>query len=310
MFVPGWAFLEEGQELHRVDIAAILPRPKNGKTQSERKRACYRAQLNGEDWKLTQIGNSSGESADEGLTATLNKSDLNKFGAARGLRFLTMIYTPFPEQEDDDCEALLYFGPMQESRTRKDAVYLGPHKDDPGHLSDVACCAKKLATALRLPEDRIQAMVFAGAQHDCGKEADIWQDAAGRRHDKNRRWAEPPLAKPRQWFSGKKLRGFRHEFESLRRAEKLATPELHPEARDLALHLIASHHGHSRPCFEEKVYGRGADRESSAKLAIECTHRFARLQRRYGPWALAYMEAVFQAVDVMASQDEEGFADE
>jgi CRISPR-associated endonuclease/helicase Cas3 len=310
MFVPGWTSAEETQELDRFDIAATLPQFKNGKTQYERKRACYRAQGNDElGFRLTRIGNLAGESVDEGRTEALNKSELNKFGAARGLRFLTLIYTSLPEQ-DDDCEALLYFGPLRQQETREKIIYLDDIKEAPGHLANVACYAGKFATALKLRQKIIDALVFAGMQHDCGKKADIWQEAAGRRRDKERNWSELPLAKARSWFSGKKLSGFRHEFESLRRVEKLATPELYPEARDLALHLIASHHGRSRPCFEEKAYGRGVDRDDSARLALECSHRFARLHRRYGPWVLAFVEAIFRAADVMASRDEEGVADE
>jgi CRISPR-associated endonuclease/helicase Cas3 len=312
IFVPCWGALEEPNELYRFDIAAMLPQLKNGKIPYERKRACYRAQGNDElGWKLRRIGNLHGESVDEGSTTTLNKPELNEFGTARGMRFLTMIYTSLPEQEEDDCEALVYFGPVREQETTEKVVYLDPGEKAKGHLADVACYASQVATALQLRPEMAEALVLAGRHHDCGKAVDVWQEAAGRRRDKERRWLEPPLAKPRQWFSGKKLRGFRHEFESLRRAvEEFGLAELNHEARDLAFHLIASHHGRSRPCFEEKAYGRDTDRESSANLALECTHRFARLQRCYGPWVLAYLEAVFQSADVMASRDEEGFADE
>lgn len=311
MFVPAWVSLEKDQGACRVDVAAMLPKLENGKTHYKRERACYRAQGNDDlGWQLTRIGNLAEENIEEEVIGDLKKPQLDRFCRSRGLRLLTMIYISSAESEDENSAALLYFGQIQKARATENVVYLNPHDAKPGHLADVVRFAEQLAKALHLAEDRIRALVFAGKKHDLGKENEIWQDVAGRRRDKQGNWSEPALAKARRWFSGKQLRGFRHDFESLRLIHEDSISGMEAEVLDLALHLIASHHGHSRPCFEDKAYGRGADRAGGAALAFECVCRFARLQRRFGPWALAYLEAVFQAADITASRDEEGSADE
>lgn len=94
------------------------------------------------------------------------------------------------------------------------------------------------------------------------------------------------------------LAGYRHELGSLVKAELPADTDA--DTADLALHLIAAHHGWVRPHFPREAM----DRESirlSRKIANETMLRFARLQERYGPWRLAYLEAVFCAADALAS---------
>ena len=73
------------------------------------------------------------------------------------------------------------------------------------------------------------------------------------------------------------------------------------ETRDLILHLIASHHGHARPI----IRSNGCDEGPPSLLEIKAGSvalRFARLQTRYGPWGLAWREAIFRAADQRASR--------
>jgi CRISPR-associated endonuclease/helicase Cas3 len=42
--------------------------------------------------------------------------------------------------------------------------------------------------------------------------------------------------------------------------------------------------------------------QATAKLAIETPQRFARLQRKYGRWGLAYIESLVRAADYFASE--------
>jgi len=101
---------------------------------------------------------------------------------------------------------------------------------------------------------------------------------------------------------GRQLGGFRHELASVRRARECSGfAELTPEITDLALHLIATHHGHGRPCFESKAYDRARLRESG-ELAQECTRRFAKVQQHYGAWGLAYLESILKAADGIVSR--------
>jgi CRISPR-associated endonuclease/helicase Cas3 len=79
--------------------------------------------------------------------------------------------------------------------------------------------------------------------------------------------------------------------------------------RDLVLHLIAAHHGQARPV----IGTRGCEDAPPSVLeerARAVALRFALLQRRWGPWGLAWWEALLRAADQQASRDNdrrEGF---
>jgi len=93
---------------------------------------------------------------------------------------------------------------------------------------------------------------------------------------------------------------YRHEFGSLRDAEH--DPELNalpPDMRDLALHLIAAHHGLARPAITA-LDPEEPPSQSEAR-AGEAALRFARLQRRWGWWGLAWLESLLRAADWAAS---------
>lgn len=165
------------------------------------------------------------------------------------------------------------------------------------HQSQVAELAAQLARKLGLDEYE-RALHYAGQWHDQGKCRPIWQRAAGNAD------ASKSIAKcPSNYvFKGRSLGGYRHELGSLRDAERELPADFSPEERDLALHFIAAHHGWARPHFETRAYDKESVR-CSRKIALECAQRFGRLQQRYGPWKLAYLEAVFRSADAIASQD-------
>ncbi|MEI6359251.1 MAG: hypothetical protein WCO50_02860, partial [Synechococcus sp. ELA619] len=62
------------------------------------------------------------------------------------------------------------------------------------------------------------------------------------------------------------------------------------ELRELALHLIATHHGHARPSIpahdEGEIFADALEQD-----ALEAALRYVRMQRRWGPWGLAWLEA-------------------
>ena len=74
---------------------------------------------------------------------------------------------------------------------------------------------------------------------------------------------------------------------------------------DLAMHLIAVHHGRGRPHFPKGGFDPDA-RADSPDIALESVRRFARLQRRYGYWQLAWLENLLRCADAMASSEMEG----
>jgi CRISPR-associated endonuclease/helicase Cas3 len=101
---------------------------------------------------------------------------------------------------------------------------------------------------------------------------------------------------------------YRHEFGSLldlfdethpHHAEFL---KLSHDMQELVMHLIVAHHGRARPHFpEEEASDPERNGKATAALAIEIPRRFARLQRRYGRWGLAYLESLVRAADYAAS---------
>ena len=50
-------------------------------------------------------------------------------------------------------------------------------------------------------------------------------------------------------------------------------------------------------------FNREALKQSEA-AALESALRFARLQKEWGPWGLAYMEAIFKCADGLVSAEE------
>ena len=78
--------------------------------------------------------------------------------------------------------------------------------------------------------------------------------------------------------------------------------KLTPEMQDVVLHLIAAHHGYARPSFPPQAYDHERyNTEQNEQAAYDVLRRFARLQRRYGRWGLAYLESLLRAADWSAS---------
>ncbi len=72
--------------------------------------------------------------------------------------------------------------------------------------------------------------------------------------------------------------------------------------QDVVLHLIAAHHGRGRPHFpQEEAFDPHGDHHSIGSLGVNVPRRFARLQRKYGRWGLAYLESLLRAADWAAS---------
>jgi CRISPR-associated endonuclease/helicase Cas3 len=105
---------------------------------------------------------------------------------------------------------------------------------------------------------------------------------------------------------------FRHEFASLLDAqEDAAFQTLEDDMQDLVLHLIAAHHGRGRPHFNsDEAFDPNAQSTVADTLAIEVPRRFARLQRTYGRWGLAYLESLLRAADWAASAAPSAYAAE
>lgn len=174
------------------------------------------------------------------------------------------------------------------------------------HTNDVVRHVTAIADRLGLPPDLRAALILAAELHDLGKQRELWQRSIGNPNPTD--WhAKPgkPAGKPR--WRPRRLSEYRHEFGSLldilsheQHLERLDA--LEDPMRDLVLHLIAAHHGRARPHFtrDEAVDSHYATDAANA-ATIEVTRRYARLQRRYGRWGLAYLESLLRAADWAAS---------
>jgi CRISPR-associated endonuclease/helicase Cas3 len=152
---------------------------------------------------------------------------------------------------------------------------------------------------LRLADPEASAVKLATRWHDLGKRRAIWQRSIG-----NPDYPKRVLAK-----SGGKMRpidlsNFRHEFGSLIDVSGLREfLDLTPEVKDLVVHLIAAHHGRARPHFPvDEAFDPERTQAAASEIASEVPRRFARLQRKYGRWGLAYLESLVRAADALASQ--------
>ena len=161
------------------------------------------------------------------------------------------------------------------------------------HADQVAACVRTMAVRLKLPAAEADALVCAARLHDEGKAARRWQDAMNAPEDGR------PYAKTRGGGDWRLHEGYRHEFGSLRKAEQAPLPA---ETRDLILHLVAAHHGHARPLIATDGCQEAPPSVLEA-TARDAALRYARLQRRYGIWGLAWREAILRAADQSASRD-------
>ena len=179
------------------------------------------------------------------------------------------------------------------------------------HVGVVRKFADEIIKALRLAADgpiRL-ALELAADWHDHGKNRERWQRLLVFPKD----FVKPnePMGK-----SGGEMkrdpRGYRHEFGSLLEftdafnAGKLLDDSGKPISRevlDLAMHLISTHHGRGRPHFTKGGFDPGCESRSD-EIHTESIRRFARLQRKYGWWHLAWLENLLRCADAMASADQ------
>ena len=135
---------------------------------------------------------------------------------------------PLPGETDDGEERCFVFakrrpdsGLHTDQRRLSRRAASAPTID--AHCAEVAAAARRIATALGLPEDLVDALERAGRWHDRGKSRAVWQRAAGVPPE------GPALAKsPRGRLRPEWLGGYRHEFGSSVDAERIARPRRPP----------------------------------------------------------------------------------
>lgn len=195
------------------------------------------------------------------------------------------------------------------------------------HCRDVAECARRFADGVGLTDEQVHALELAGHLHDSGKADPRFQAWL---HKGNRRVADlfpHRLAKsiaPMQSMRDRQLarqranypKNGRHELLSVRLAESNGVLPGDRSARDLILHLIASHHGQCRPFAPvvedpnpENVIFTHADHELQAssatgleRLDSGVAERFWKLSRLFGWWGLPWLESMLRLADWAASE--------
>jgi CRISPR-associated endonuclease/helicase Cas3 len=220
----------------------------------------------------------------------------------RGLRPVWTARLPAPAGDEDANEDVLEYWSARWSFDGETAASKREQSLTEHHQW---AAAEMLLTAERvgLPATLTECLVRAIALHDHGKDRRAWRRAAGAP------LSGEALAKTRSTRMGD-LGGYRHEFGSLRDAldssrYRAELEVLGHDLRELALHLIAAHHGRARPSIaaidEEEIFA-----DVLAEDALEAGLRYARLQRAWGPWGLAWLEALLRAADARASRRLEG----
>ena len=177
------------------------------------------------------------------------------------------------------------------------------------HTDEVVKRAEDIVSKLSLPENLKQAIILAAHLHDLGKRRELWQRSIGNPNPSE------PYAKPGKDASGHRWRvnwrsKYRHEFGSMLDVINSNNPhlknftQLDDEMKDLVLHLIAAHHGYARPYFpNDTTADPNYSQNECDRVALESIRRYARLQRRYGRWGLAYLESLLRAADWAGSAE-------
>lgn len=194
------------------------------------------------------------------------------------------------------------------------------------HLEHVTRVVSETALAVITDESIRHSLARAAQSHDHGKADGRFQALLRGGDPMAALFAPKLLAKGAQALRSREVRkaqwarsalpdGFRHELISL----LLACQKPGMDEDELALHLIASHHGRCRP-FAPVVEDNGGDlaydgraitgsqRMAGAahRLGSGVADRFWRLTRRYGWWGLAYLESLLRLGDWKAGKEEAG----
>jgi CRISPR-associated endonuclease/helicase Cas3 len=202
------------------------------------------------------------------------------------------------ENQNEDSHTRRYWHWYVRPRTIDNEIsQLGIRQPLGVHNNLAGVYAEQLVGRLGLPAPEASAVVFAARNHDLGKNREVWQRSI---------WnpdLTQPLAKSGHRRPPRDLGSYRHEFGSL--LDAVTCPKwlsLNEETQDLALHLIAAHHGRARPHFPTpEAFDPERSDDEAGDAARETPRRFARLQRKYGRWGLAYLESLVRAADALAS---------
>jgi CRISPR-associated helicase Cas3 len=197
------------------------------------------------------------------------------------------------------CDVLPYPGGVVVARRRATSERSTSPVGLRQHSEAVAALAEECALGCHLSPALADEVKSAALWHDAGK--------ADRRMQLRLGCNGEPLAKSGQTFVQMRAglaasgypRGQRHELLSVELARQAGLS-------DLALHLIAAHHGHARPFVPTQdatqlevtveLDGKVA-RANAGHVGDGLESLFWRLQEAHGPWALALLTAILVDAD-------------
>ena len=198
--------------------------------------------------------------------------------------------------DEGDVTSWLFVEKWRHDGSTEEDRSAGPPQELEEHQTWAECKARALASALSLPGAHSDMLSVAARLHDEGKRHEGWQ------HAFNAPRNGKVYAKTNGPINVRRLDGYRHEFGSLPYVEKDEKFNiLPPGLQDLALHLVAAHHGWARPVISTK--GSNSPPSVLEERARDVALRFARVQKQWGPWGLAWWESLLRAADQQASRD-------
>ena len=185
------------------------------------------------------------------------------------------------------------------------------------HLNAAAKEAEAICKKIGLRKDLAAVVKFAARWHDIGKAEERFQIF----YDADWNPGDALLAKSTgetgNWKESRLPPGARHEALSARLvAEWLADEHWDPVSADLVVHLIASHHGHARPCIEPLVdpaFGAVSAEIENREVSVSSDfhiwddghpERFLMLQDEFGCYELAMLETLVKHADWVVSRKE------
>ena len=217
--------------------------------------------------------------------------------------------------------------PVEEDQDSKQEVRFDEYDElsiaDPvgleAHGNDVARTARRIAEAIGVTSETAELIEMAARTHDIGKADSRFQRWLDPDQDHSSALAKSEVPRSRwehiraasEWPSGG-----RHEELSRRLASAWLAQgnhDFHEDEQNLLLHLVVAHHGHGRPLVApiEDLTGTkvtyqidGHDVCADADLSTvdwEQPSRFAALNKLYGCWGLALLEAIIRQADHLVS---------
>jgi len=211
-------------------------------------------------------------------------------------------------EDAEEPRYLLWFAPRSEFDLLRKKTNTAP---DTLHVHTEAVSANAAAIAAKLfseastagAPDLGRCLVTAARLHDLGKNRRQWQRNLGNiGYDPMK--PDTILAKAAGNMRSRNVaEHYRHEFGSLIDAAGDPTlAGLTETEREIALHLVAAHHGRARPYFPaDEAFDYAGNIAAADSNAAETPLRFARLQKRFGRWGLAWLESLLRAADYAAS---------